>query len=336
MQQYRLLFSLMVLAVAVFSAVAFLDSPTPTLAQSVNPSLNETGAIAAVAVMTTTTPLPTNTPTMEVTVTATATTDATATATATPTVTPSSRDTYLALIQRAENSPTPTPTFTPTATPTITPSPTPDPECNAYFDDFSNPSSGWPVGENSSIRVEYDNGEYSYSTRQRGIFTLPSPANAYSSYRVETDIRWNGTLGDSFGLGFGLDTQSYYIFDVNTEFQAFRVLRVEGQQGTPIIPITESDAIAAGNAVNHVEIEVNGNTQTFYINGTPVASANESLNGALEVGLVVGSNTDNPEVNARFDNFCITVPQGSEGVENRTEESLLIRTRTFTAPTFAE
>jgi len=339
MQQNRLFLSILVLAFALLSVGAFLDSPSPTLAQSVGSTtdLTENGAIS---VITTTTPLPTSTGTATVTVTPTGTTTVTvtatatgivtATATATATGTPTSRDTYLALVQRAANSPTPT------ATPTVTPSPTPQPECNAYFDDFSNPASGWPVGENSAIRVQYINGEYSFATRQDGIYTLRSPNSEYAVYSIEADVRWEGTLGDSYGLAYGIpsDFSSYYIFDMNTEVQQYRVLRVQGQSASLVVPLTSSTAIANGNGVNHLKITVNGNTQTFEVNDTVLTTVNATHNGALDVGLVVGANEGTPNVDARFDNFCLTVPVGAEGVDNKTEQSPTMQNLTF--PSFVE
>lgn len=345
MQQNRLLLSVLVLAFTILSGGAFLDSPTPTLAQSVGSTtdLTETGAIS---VITTTTPLPTSTGTATVTVTPTNTMTATVTATATGTVTatatttssptptatgtPGSRDTYLALVQRAANSPTPT------TTPTVTPSPTSQPECNANFDDFSNNTSGWPEGENSAIRVQYINGEYSFATRQDGIYTLRSPNSEYAIYSIEADIHWQETLGDSYGLAYGIpsDFSSYYIFDMNTEVRQYRVLRVQGQSATLVVPLTSSDAIASGNGVNHLKITVNGNSQTFEVNDTVLNTVNATHNGALDVGLVVGANEGNPSVDARFDNFCLTIPVGAEGIDSKTDQSP--RMQNLTLPSFVE
>lgn len=349
MQQNRLFLSILVLAFAILSVGAFLDSPSPTLAQSVDSTtdLSENGTIS---VITTTTPLPTSTGTATVTVTPTETTTATVTATATGTITatvtttatasptatatstPSSRDTYLALVQRAANSPTPT------ATPTVTPSPTPQPECNASFDDFSNNTSGWPTGENSAIRVQYINGEYSFATRQAGIYTLRSPNSEYAVYSVEADLRWEGDLGDSYGLAYGIpaDFSSYYIFDMNTEVQQYRVLRVQGQSATLVVPLTSSGAIASGNGVNRLKITVNGNTQTFEVNDTVLTTVNATHNGALDVGLVVGANGGDPTVDARFDNFCITVPQGVEGVTTKPADAPTLEMEAVTVPSFVE
>ncbi len=322
MQQHRLLFSLLVLAIAVMSAVTFLDSPSPTLAQSAGSPTNLIDNGMTMAVITTTTPIPsvtatatgtiTATATATATITATSTTTATVTTTPTATGTPASRDTYLALIQLAENSPTPT------ATPTITPSPTPLPECNAYFDDFSNSGSGWPVGEDSVVRYGYSNGEYSLATRQGGyIIPFQSPSDAYSTYSVEADLRWNGTLGNSYGLVFGIaevgGDVEFYLVDMNTEFRQYRVVYFPPTgNGQLIVPITSSDAIAGGNAVNHVKVTVNGNTQSIEVNDQPLVSFNTSQPGARFNGIVVSASSAVPQVDARFDNFCVTTPSGAE------------------------
>lgn len=330
MQTNRLLISLMVLAFAVLSVSAFLDSPNPALAQSVDSSFNGTNGISAVAVMTTTTPLPTNTPTMGATNTATATVEnpatptATATgqapATATPTVTmestmtptatgtPSSRDLYLALIYKAELPPTPTPTFTPTLTPT------PDPECNAYFDTFSDPNSGWGSRDVAVYRRGYVDNEYQLYHKEGGyIVFVASPAPAFSNYTVEADFRWQDSPGFSYGLIFGINESSdFYLFEVGQDLGAYAISFWPANGNPQLVTNGGSDAILPGNAVNHLEIRTNGGQQEYYINDTYVTSTNINDSGARYTG-ISSSTEDSSSSNrdSRFDNFCITTPAGS-------------------------
>jgi len=242
----------------------------------------------------------------------------------------------LTLIQRAPNSPTPT--ATPTATPTFTPSPTtvPQPSCNAYFDDFSNPNSGWATGENEDIIVRYINGEYSIATKQSSGYVFRSPANSYDDYSVEVDTRWNGTLGDSVGLSYGIASNfsSFYVLDFNTEVQAYRLTRTDGNNSTDIIPISTSSAILPGNAVNHVKVTVSGDTHTIEFNGTVVNTVDAPHNGALDTGLVLASNSERPVVDGRFDNFCVTVAQGAEGVNTKPADAPTMKA--ITIPAWAE
>lgn len=330
MQTNRLLFSLMVLVLAVLSVGAFLDSPTPTLAQSVESASGNTGAISVVAVMTTTTPLPTNTPTMDVTVTATATTDATPTATATtetpptatatmestPTATatgtPSSRDTYMALIFRAEIPPTPT------ATPTATATATPDPECNAYFDDFSNPNSGWGSRDVAVYRRGYVDNEYQIFLKQGGyIVFVASPATAFNGYSVEADLHWQGSPGFSYGLIFGInDNSDFYLFEVAQDLQAYAITFWPLNGDPQLVTNGTSGAIQPGNAVNHLEIETSGGQQSYYINDTFVTSTSINDSGARYTGISASSEDSNRD--ARFDNFCITTPAGTTTIGDGT------------------
>jgi hypothetical protein len=206
-------------------------------------------------------------------------------------------DRYLAQILAAPSAPVATPTATQ------------EPGCNAYFDDFSNPNSGWPSGESPQAGVQYVGGEYRFYPRQAGTWTLRSPAGAFSEYALETDIRWPGLVGDSYGLAFGItpDSSSWYFFDLNTEFQHFRVKKSDG---TIIIPVTESDAILPGNAVNHVEAVITNDAQTFFINDIEVGTASDPISGTTGSGIVVGAFAGLPDVAAHFDNYCITTPGG--------------------------
>jgi hypothetical protein len=313
MQTHRLLFSMLVLTVALLTVGAFLDSPAPTLAQSFNPTSEQ----GMTSVITTTTPLPTTTGTATVTVTSTSVNTATVTATATEpttttvtpsvtataTATPSSRDTYLALIQRAAN---------PTATPTVTPSPTPDPECNAYLDDFSDPNSGWGSRDINIYRRNYIDNEYQIFIKEPDyIIFVASPAGPNSTYTLEADLRWQGAPGFSYGLIFGINEDSdFYLFEVAQDFQEYAISYWPANGNPSLVTQGASGAIQPGNGVNHLEIRTNGSQQDFYINDTYLTTTNVNDSGARYTG-ISASAVGSSDVDARFDNYCITTPAGT-------------------------
>jgi hypothetical protein len=76
--------------------------------------------------------------------------------------------------------------------------------CANFFDDFSNPFSGWPVGESDFVLAQYLNGEYRIQSKQPYLFLFRSPACERDNYVVEADVRWDGTVSSDIGLLFGL------------------------------------------------------------------------------------------------------------------------------------
>jgi uncharacterized repeat protein (TIGR01451 family) len=92
--------------------------------------------------------------------------------------------------------------------------------CPPFFDDFSNPATGWPVGDDDYVTYGYANGEYRVKTKQSGYFYLfRSPSCDRLNYFVQAEMYWVGTPGSSYGLIFDV-TEDYgrdYIIDKKTQ-----------------------------------------------------------------------------------------------------------------------
>ncbi len=200
----------------------------------------------------------------------------------------------------------------------------------SYFDDFSNPASGWPTTDDSYALAEYFNSEYRILTRQAGYFYWARAPLAcdLQNYVVEVDARWDGIPGSSYGLVLNLssDGQYFQLFDINTDLQQYRVLAHSPIGWTEMAPLTTTAAILPGNATNHLKVLVNstGGYMTLMVNGTvlidrrPPSIANGSVladgqpgsianGGSWKVGLSSVSYPDQPTSDARFDNFHLIV-----------------------------
>ena len=67
-------------------------------------------------------------------------------------------------------------------------------------DDFSNPASGWPSGENAYVSYGYVNGQYFIRSKQAGyVYALLSPMPRAENYEMEVDIQ-DITPGDQYGV----------------------------------------------------------------------------------------------------------------------------------------
>ncbi len=182
--------------------------------------------------------------------------------------------------------------------------------CPDFFDNFSNAASGWSVGDDSFVRREYLGGEYRVYTRQSGYFFLfRAPACEWDNYIVEVDARWQDEPGSGYGLLFGIvgSFQYYYLFDVNSDYQMYRLLRRSPEGFTEIVPPTVSGAIQSGMNTNHLVVTRNGAQIQLAVNGTTLGTWYDSvIAGKTDAGLVVSAYNNDPTADARFDNYRIT------------------------------
>lgn len=110
---------------------------------------------------------------------------------------------------------TPTPTNTPT--PTSTPSPTATPPFH-YYDDFSDPDSGWPVVDHTHVPNDcfewfYEFGDYKSNICDDRTDVKVSPLVPLPSgdYTMEVDARFRPTEGDRWWTSYGI------LFDAKDE-----------------------------------------------------------------------------------------------------------------------
>lgn len=183
------------------------------------------------------------------------------------------------------------------------------PGCPDYFDNFSNPSSGWYVGEDNKLLVEYLEGEYRVMVkRTNSSRIIDAPTCNRQDFTVEVDARWAGV--DNMGVSYGLMVRTtaspsqYYFFEVSADTQKFTISHY-GQGGwEPIIGPKFSEAIHAGTVSNHLKITHNGNSFTAEVNGFPVHTwVDITEPGEKGVGLIIFSYPDQGNADARFDNF---------------------------------
>jgi CSLREA domain-containing protein len=188
--------------------------------------------------------------------------------------------------------------------------------CSDFFDDFSDPASGWYVGEDDIARSEYLNGEFRVLSKQVGYYNLYwAPTCDRQNYVVEVDARWEGTPGSSYGLLFGLtgDFDQYYLFDVNTDNQEYRLMRFDGVDYQQIVPVASSPAINPGTATNHLKVAWYGDQIYLEVNGTELGTFTDgNITGLTGAGIVASPYDDNPTSDARFDNFSVTNLPGSQ------------------------
>jgi hypothetical protein len=179
--------------------------------------------------------------------------------------------------------------------------------CPDIFDDFSNPATGWPVGEDNDVLTEYLEGEYRVLTKNDAYFYMfRSPGCEHQYFQLEVDARWVGEPGFAYGLVYGIneDWSQYNLFIINTDYREFGYyvyindyLNEYSYQSTP--------AIYPSTLPNHLKVTRRFENLILEINGTIVLDTNDPDNiGPRSVGLVVIPYDGYPIADTRFDNFA--------------------------------
>ena len=187
--------------------------------------------------------------------------------------------------------------------------------CNSFFDDFSNPASGWFAGSDDLGSSGYLEGEYQVLTKSdQYIYGFNAPTCNFRDYSVEVDARWVGTTGYAYGLTFEVigEFDEYYLFDVNSDEQGFTLLHRSPSGWITILPWTFSDAILTGTSSNHLKIYRRGAQITLEVNGVILGTWDGITQARLGgMGFAVQSYKDEPNTETRFDNFRVTSSPGA-------------------------
>ncbi len=178
-----------------------------------------------------------------------------------------------------------------------------------FFDDFSNPATGWLTGTGKHISLSYQNGEYEIEIFRSWWWGASAPPlGNISNYAVETEARLHTGSEGIYGVIFDrLNWDNYYVFVVEPDSQTYAIFRLEPNDNwINIVPFTPSNAINSGSAVNKLKVEREGAKIAVYVNGQLLTTTTDStLTGtSSEVGLFAQTLNEEP-VEARFDYFVV-------------------------------
>ena len=182
--------------------------------------------------------------------------------------------------------------------------------CPDFFDDFSNPSSGWYVGDTELAGYYYSNGEYRIITvNDQYIIDSYAPTCARDNYTIDVDARWMERSGESYGVIFGskVDSDQFYLYVVNSDYQEFRLLYFDGGDYQTIVPYTYSPYINFSTASNRMKVTRNGFEITLEVNGNVLGTwIDANITGNTYSGIYSMAYLGYEISDSRFDNFSIT------------------------------
>lgn len=207
--------------------------------------------------------------------------------------------------------PTPTSTATPTATPTPTSTPTPtiDPAV-LFFDDFSDPDSGWNEFSRADGSVEYADGEYTVSIKTPDQCFWSTPLRNYSDVIIEVDAyEQKGTTDNEYGVVCRmLDSDNFYYLAITSE--GYYIIGKQSNGEWVYLLDGEyqfNEAIKGDESVNHIKATCEENTFSLEANGTPLVSITDPGIRTGDVG-VYACAFSSPGATINFDNYIVTRP----------------------------
>ena len=205
-----------------------------------------------------------------------------------------------------------------------------------YFDDFSDPNSGWPNFEDENRRYEYADGEYKILVKNTESWAGASPDFQASEYYVGVDVHSATGVTGSHGIIFGLteDWSGFYTFEIDPEGY-YTVWKYSENGGWKNLIVEFSPFINKSSELNQLKVKRFGNSFEVYANGNLLTSrTDKTYTGLGYIGLIVSS-FDQVNVEARFDNFYVdplacgltsqlSPSQTRKGMNSRVEQSMFL------------
>ena len=190
-----------------------------------------------------------------------------------------------------------------------TPTPPPQPGETLFYDDFTNPATGWDHFSSAEGTMDYDGSGYRFLVNALQANFWSTPGKSFRDVRMEVDVaKLSGPDENRIGLICRFVENNYYFFMVSSDGYYTIGKYIGGnaiQLGQSEMQFNE--AIHTGLAVNHLRADCTGSTLIFFVNGTPVAKAEDSDLTEGDVGLLVGTFAQ-PGVDVIFDNFVVLQP----------------------------
>lgn len=178
-----------------------------------------------------------------------------------------------------------------------------------YFDDFSNPESGWEQSYVGGLK-EYFEGFYHILIEVPNHFSWSLAHQSLGDVRIAVDLAFTGDaeLAEMGVICRLMDGDNFFFFTIRSDGQYAVFKRQAGNEYFVGMPgYQTSPVIKTGVATNHIEVECVGDRLTLYANGEHLTTVNDASFQIGDVGLIVGA-FDQTAVNVYFDNFTVIQP----------------------------
>lgn len=202
-----------------------------------------------------------------------------------------------------QSSPTLPPTLAPTATKAA-------PAVLLFADDFSDPNSGWPTGQNETSEYGYQSNAYRIFAQGTNSIPWVSTDRVYDNLSLSVDAR---AISDSVSGYYGLlcriqDDQSFYYFVISNGGGYSVGKYINGTFRSYLTEIWQpSAAIRQGALTNQLQMDCVGDSLRYYVNGILLTEITDTDFSSGYSGIVAASHNDQG-FEALFDSFSIRRP----------------------------
>ncbi len=169
-----------------------------------------------------------------------------------------------------------------------------------FFDDFSDPTSGWPITTSGTSTYRYFNQEYNILHPDQNRWTAITRGDRMEFGATGMIIDGRVAANEAvWGVIFGLtdDWKFFHTFEILPEQKQWYLFKFNHVDGWTLLESGNSSAILSGTQSNEIAILRNGSL-SFQINGVEVTRLGERPG---RVGITGGSFTKN--VDLRYDDY---------------------------------
>ena len=180
-----------------------------------------------------------------------------------------------------------------------------------YQDDFSDPGSGWEVGDYDDGSVGYRDGAYfvTSTTNEKVMWGLAT--RSFSDLILEVDatqVSAPANDDNAYGVMCRVQANGYDGYILRISGDGFSSIH-KVVDGSPevLVAWSESEAIRQGNAMNRLRVVCDGSTLALFVNGELAAEASDTSFTEGDIALIVATYEDEA-TEVHFDNLVVTRP----------------------------
>ena len=185
-------------------------------------------------------------------------------------------------------------------------------------DDFSDPGSGWEVGNYSGGTVGYEDGAYVVRATTDGGLMWGLAYQEFSDVVIDVDaMQVAGPANDNNGYGVlcrrvesGNFTEGYALMISGDGFYAILASVDPGEGDTEydsLIDWSASSVIRQGTSENHLRAVCDGTRLALYVNDVLLGEANDSRYQSGDIALAAVT-FESEATEVHFDNLVVTAP----------------------------
>jgi len=186
-----------------------------------------------------------------------------------------------------------------------------DPGSVVYFDNFSNPESGWKLWSSESAAISYDSDGLRFQINEANYDYWSLPGQRFTDTTLAVDATLiDGPTDNDFGILCRFqDEYNYYAFLVSSDGYGGIIKVKDGFYQTLNSPdgLEFGSMIQQGQATNQIRADCVGTRLTLYVNQEKFLEAEDADFSTGDVGLIAGSYSQ-PGVDILFDNFFVLKP----------------------------